>query len=489
LTRRIASYSSFLAAAALCGSLSLAQSARAEITLVQKDKWTVYMNGRVQTFFSYANGDGFPRNVTDANCQPITTTDANGNMVTDQLCNPVELRQGGLDSGAALPEFPAGTDLQTSDEPGKVEELRIRTGFTGNVLGFGIKNQVNETTEIGAYTAVTVGIDSDERRKFSIVRPDWRESYLRVSAPWGSLTAGRQLTLFSRGATEITYLYGYRYGLGFPGGVTPASQSTAGHIGFGVLANGFGAGFMYATPDMAGLQLSVGIFDANNIVGTQLLERTRWPRPEAELTYETKFSGGMFKLFGNGAFQKVYDYQGTPRSASIWGAGAGGRLEIGPVHLGVAGHYGKGVGVDYSLQPNNSLYFVEEAQADPEAKKIPKLRNVMGYYAHLMVTLSEMLDVNAGFGVTRILQLPEDKKAWTDPNMGMYPIPSVGYVVLNQQVGIGGGLTVHATDSLHVTAEFFHANFEWYKPVPSLPSTKTPSQAYNFVNAGLTFEF
>ena len=79
---------------------------------------------------------------------------------------------------------------------------------------------------------------------------------MRVTSFWGSLTAGRTLTLFSRGATEITYLYGYRYGLGFPGTVSDFSQSTAGSVGFGVLGNGFGAGLVYATPVMGGLQIS-----------------------------------------------------------------------------------------------------------------------------------------------------------------------------------------------------------------------------------------
>ena len=83
---------------------------------------------------------------------------------------------------------------------------------------------------------------------------------MRVNSFWGSLTAGRQLTLYSRGATEITYLYGYRYGLGFPGSVSNYSQSTAGSVGFGVMGAGFGAAFVYATPVMGGLQISVGGF-------------------------------------------------------------------------------------------------------------------------------------------------------------------------------------------------------------------------------------
>ena len=277
-----------------------------------------------------------------------------------QPCNTVELRGGGIDNGSALPEWPNAAAAANPDDPGLVREMRLRTGFTGNVLGFGIKKRISETTEVLGYSAVTVGIDSDERRKFSIVRPDWRESFLRITGPWGSFTAGRTLGLFSRGALEITYLYGYRYGLGFPGGITPAGQSTAGSVGFGVLASGFAAGFAYATPSLGGLVLHVGLYDPNNIVATKILERTRWPRAEYELIFQRTFGvSGLVKLFQNGACQRVYDYDGTTRSADIWGFGGGGRLEIGPVRIGLAGHYGKGIGVDYAMQPHGSLYFVE----------------------------------------------------------------------------------------------------------------------------------
>ena len=372
--------------------------------------------------------------------------------------------------------------------------MRLRTGFTGNVLGFGIKKRISDTTEVLGYTAVTVGIDSDERRKFSIVRPDWRESFLRVTGPWGSFTAGRTLGLFSRGALEITYLYGYRYGLGFPGGITPAGQSTAGSVGFGVLASGFGAGFAYATPSLGGLVLHVGVYDPNNIVATRLLERTRWPRAEYELIFQRTFGvSGLVKLFQNGATQRVYDYDGTTRSADIWGLGGGGRLEIGPVRIGFAGHYGKGIGVDYAMQPHGSLYFVEKAQAPGSTENV-KLRNVAGYYTQLMVMAGPKLSLHAGAGITQVFQLPEDKVAWNpalDPATGqpLFPVSSVGYVTIRQQIGLGGGLNVHFTPNIHLALEYFHAYFQWYKPVPSPAGAPYPSQTMRTVNLGLTYDF
>src|SRR3954466_11984304 len=217
------------------------------------------MNGRFQAFANYNDGQGYPGNGQTA-------------LITDGNDKPVELRGGGIERGDAVPEFQMGTN-PTPGNQGLVRELRIRSGFTGNVLGFGIRKRLSERTEILGYSAVTVGIDSEQRRKFAIVQPDWRESFVRVTSSWGSFTAGRTLTLFSRGATEITYLYGYRYGLGFPGTITNASQSTAGSVGFGVLGNGFGSGLAYATPRLAGLQITVGAYDAVNFPNTLLLNR------------------------------------------------------------------------------------------------------------------------------------------------------------------------------------------------------------------------
>jgi hypothetical protein len=478
LTDRTVSRSKWAAAAlALLVSLVFARSASADITIYDNDGWTVFMNGRIQTFGNYNDGKGRPRQLTDANCMP----DPNDPTMT--ICATVELRGGGIDEGSGFPEWPAGTNLQTTNNPGVVREARLRTGFTGNVLGFGIKRRISDTTEVLGYSAVTVGIDSEVRRKFSEVRPDWRESFLRVTGPWGSLTGGRTLTLHSRGALEVTYLYGYRYGLGFPGGVSTAGQSTAGSVGFGVLASGFGAGFAYATPDLGGFQLTVGAYDANNLVTTRLLERTRWPRTEFEATYQLKFGQkGLLKLFGNGAWQQLFDQAGSPRKVDIWGAGYGLRLEVGPVRLGFAGHYGKGIGVTYALEPHQSLYYDQAALMDPT--KSVKMRNVDGYYLQLMVMASQLLSLHAGAGMTRVFKLPEDKTP-LDPAVS----PSVGFVTIRRQIGIGAGINVHFSQNLHMAVEYFHAYFDWYKPIPAPANAKNPSQTMRTVNVGMTYDF
>jgi hypothetical protein len=224
-----------------------AGSTRAEITLVETKDWTVFVTGRMQAFLNYNEGVGLPKGQVDANG------------------NSVSLLGGGEESPVALEEG------QTADTTaGEIRDLRVRTGFVGNVIGFGFKNRLTLDTEITGYTAVTTYIDSTARRKYAPINPDWRESYLKIAGPWGSVVAGRTLVLFSRGATEITYLYGYKYGLGWVGSVSSQGGNGPGngHVGFGILGNGFGAGIAYATPNILGAQLTVGVYDANNIPGS-----------------------------------------------------------------------------------------------------------------------------------------------------------------------------------------------------------------------------
>ena len=74
-------------------------------------------------------------------------------------------------------------------------------------------------------------------------------------------------------------------------------------------------------------------------------EATRYPRPEGELTWDMASSSGSFKvhLFGNGAFQNLYRPAET-RSATAWGVGYGGRMEIGRFPPGRGGALRKGAG-------------------------------------------------------------------------------------------------------------------------------------------------
>jgi predicted porin len=472
--RRSRKQSAALAAALAFGcAASFAGNAAADVTLLEKDGWTVYTNGRIQAFLNYNDGNGFPVDVFDANG------------------GPVDLQGGGIERADAYVELPENAD---SDDPGKVQELRIRTGFAGNLFGFGVKKQLRGDTTLDGYFGLGSVIQSAARRSYTKNYPDLREAFARLSSPsWGSFTFGRQGTLFSRGATEITYLYAYAYALGFPGAVTEAGDPypTAGHVGFGVMGNPTNAGLAYSTPSLGGLQVTLGLFDANNVPVTNW-ERVRWPRLEGELAFQTNLgANGMFKLFANGAMQKLYQRDGD-KDTTMLGTGYGARFEVGPVHLGVAGHYAKGSGLSFAFQPSPAI-------ANPSDTE-HELRTFDGYYGQLMVSATSQVDVSAGAGISRAKRGKADlENQIDDDNDPSTPAASdggsptgrdsVGHVPIKQQLGFSAGVTFHAADNLHFAIDYFRAMFEWYPPVPSIEGEGGPEQKFHFINAGATFDW
>jgi hypothetical protein len=222
---------------------------------------------------------------------------------------------------------------------------------------------------------------------------------------------------------------------------------------------------------------------------------------------------GMFKVFGNGAYQKIYQSNGH-NDATVYGMGYGGRVELGPVHLGLAGHMGKGVGLNFALEPNPAIFHIVT-----EEPVLQKFRDTDGFYGQLMVSAMDKLDFMAGAGITRIKLLEEDKtdarydNDGDDPDndgltdtdgdgMGDTPAtpranddadPTQNDPVMDRpikhQMGISGGVTFHLDDNLHLSLEYFRAMFEWYKPTHPGPDYETPTQKFHVVNAGITYDF
>jgi hypothetical protein len=219
---------------------------------------------------------------------------------------------------------------------------------------------------------------------------------------------------------------------------------TNGMVGFGVLGSGFGPAFIYGTPVLGGFQLNVGLFDPATMSAGRLT-RTKLPRAEAEATFERTFgSKGKFVLFANGAYQKVYqpgDCVESPATGpcnqTIQGVGYGGRLEVGPFHLGLAGHYGKGLGLNYALE--QSLQAIDT---------LSYLRTFDGYYAQTQVVLGKF-DVFAGAGITRLFLTDVDKT-----------LPQ--YSNVKNQIGYNGGVVYNVSDNLHIDLEYMRAESNWY---------------------------
>ena len=264
----------------------------------------------------------------------------------------------------------------------------MSSGFVPNVFGFGLRRNITPWTTVTAYIAAWHAIETESRRKYRENFPDVREAYVRLDGLWGSLLVGRALTLFSRGATEIDFLYGHGFGVGNPVGYDTHGPS-AGHVGFGVLANGFAAGIAYATPPIKGLQLTVGYYDPVTADGIAW-ERTKWGQMQSELTLTAGWASSARSSCSPTAVGKsLYKPNNDIDSANVYGVGYGGRLELGPVRLGVAGHRGKGIGIFYAFDFGESV--VERAQ------NTFKFRTFDGHYVQGQVKIRKF-DVSAGWG-------------------------------------------------------------------------------------------
>jgi hypothetical protein len=425
--------------ASLVGALaaSLAGAVRAEVPLAKTESgWEVFTDGRVGAFVQYVDGDGLPQTRVDA-------SGMQGHSIGDGGFDFVGERRLGPNGGATQ---------------GTIQGSRVRSGFVGNILAFGVRRQVTATTRATAYIATWHEIETEARRKYREVFPDVREGYLRLDGPWGSLLMGRALTLFSRGATQIDALYGHGFGVGNPAGFDNHGPS-GGHVGFGVLASGFAAGIAYATPVLGGFQLTAGYYDPNNFAGLGW-ERTKWGRPEAELTFDAALGdAARLRLFANGGWQEVYQANDS-RGTAVYGVGYGGRLELWRLRLGVAGHYGRGLGLSYAFDANNAV--VATAHDD-------ELRTFDGYYAQGMLVLGR-LDLSAGWGITRVHELSVD--LIPDPMTNQVPLS-----VIRQQAGISAAVVYHLTDFLHADADYFRADCQWWLG---------ERQVVNTFNAGLT---
>ena len=420
----------------LAGALAWSRPAAAEVVLLKTDGGLEFFTeGRVGGFFEAVTG------------QTLPTGFGQDGMLLHTIGD------GGVDIGGLYGSLPNGAIGQ-----GNINATRVRSGFLGNVLSFGIRRKLTETVTVKGYISIWANIENENERSFVPAFPDAREGYVQVSGPAGSLLVGRSLTLFSRGATEIDFLYGHRYGVGNPAGFDSQGPS-GGFVGYGLLASTFSAGIAYATPSFHGLMLTAGYYDPSAFVGLYW-ERTQLGRGEAELTFDQPLGNlGKIHLFANGAFQKIYARL-SDRSSSVWGGGAGGRIELSIFRLGLAGHSGQGLGFDYAFDGSNAV--VEQANTQ-------QLRKFDGYYAQSMVVLGRF-DVSAGAGITRVHEVPGD--VIPDPTTGMQAVS-----VLKQRIGLAGAVVYHFSDYLHFDVDYFRASAEWWLG---------ERQVVNAINSGLT---
>jgi hypothetical protein len=428
----------------------LPASASAEKIIASVDNWQLYTDGRAGGFFSWVYGDGLPR--------PTYTIDPATGLAVEQH----NISGGGFNSvlqqGIVTDPTMAPPGSMMPNQ-GTINVQRVRSGFIGNVFGFGVRGPITPYTTLTAYIQMWAFIESAGRQKNQPNYMDVRQGYTKIEGPWGSLLAGRTRALFSRGATDIDAMYAHRWGVGFPGSID-SNGPTLGQIGFGVLGSGFAGGVIYGTPNIYGFQLNVGVFDPIQLQGNGGWNRTKYARPEFEATYQLEWRNGKLVLFGNGAYQNVYKngYCPTtpdpmnptapvlPCSATAKGLGAGGRLEVGPFHLGIAVDRGQGLGLNYALE-------VSDAAQDLQGN----MRTFDAGYVQTQLILGK-IELAAGVGIARVFRTDFDKShELLDPTTGM-----AGFSIIKYQLGENASIVYDFTPALHFDLDFFRAQATWY---------------------------
>jgi hypothetical protein len=142
--------------------------------------------------------------------------------------------------------------------------------------------------------------------------------------------------------------------------------------------------------------------------------------------------------------------------------GYGGRFEIGRIHLGVAGHYGKGLGLAYALQ-SDAISVSQNFE----------LRTFDGYSV-IAQYAADRFDFNVGWGISRVFRLPSDDAPESANNS-----------LLKYQMGYSAVFVYHVSENLHIDFEYFRADARWFGAPAVLAAGGTAEkQAVNFFGTG-----
>jgi len=414
-----------------------ARPASADLVLFEKDGWTFYTDGRVNSFLSLGTGNDFPSPSPNTNTPGVDPTTG---MPFD---NPTHQIIGG---GGAY--FTAGFP-NDQGYGGKYLGTRVRSGFLGTVLAFGMKRQLTEWTTVKSYmslwgTSQTYARDRNNDGGLSTSKGfDAREAWIGIDGVWGSFLAGRQGGILGGISTEIDFTYGHNYGLGLP--CLEIYYPACGHIGTGALGPGNAAGFSYVTPSMGGFHIKAALYDPVRLLGAW--ERVPYPRPEGAMWFERRISPaiwfkvqaeGMYQFMGQRGGAKIGRMDDPHATDEVWGVAGGARLEAGPFRLGLSAFRGKGLGSYVALQNSPSTF----------NSATYNFRYFTGLYAQTALVFgSEQL--SAGIGRVKDDLLPEDK---TD----------AGTSNLKYQTGISAAFYHRVTPNLVVGFDYFMFRTDWW---------------------------
>ena len=288
---------------------------------------------------------------------------------------------------------------------------------------------VVKTPEVNGLTGtgqITFAVDSSSEKSSRLNKSgvfgtgsniDMREVFFNVSGDFGTISVGRTLALFGRQAIlkDIT-LFGMGALAGADGGGTGL-----GRIGYGYVYPDFRTRFVYQTPDMNGFQLSVGIFDPQEPIGSAVLGtnngfETDTPQFQAEATFNSAFEGGSFSGWAGFIWQEMEVVDQGDIETVGWNIGA----SVAAQGFSMTGQYYDGEALGTLLfNPGPSLANEGFGCANGRCSEADN----DGFYVQAAYTFNGVTKVGGGYGESKqdanaMYAIPESEgNMWT---VGVY---------------------------------------------------------------------
>ena len=225
---------------------------------------------------------------------------------------------------------------------------------------------------------------------------DFRQTYLTFARPdFGEVKIGRDIGLFGSDAilNDITLLAS-----GSPGGNVAPANTTLGRIGVGYIYTDFQPQITYTTPGLAGLHLSVGVFQPLESLSGPAQANSQ-PGFQGKLTWDGKVGGVGLHTWVSGITQK-HDVV-TGGSYTGQGLDFGGKATAGPVQL--LGYYYTATGLGTTVL---NLF---------DTDTFGNRRGSDGYYFQALVTLGKF--TAAGSYGASLLHYANDADAIANPTL------------------------------------------------------------------------
>jgi hypothetical protein len=432
----------------------------AEVPIGEAAGWAVSIDGRVNAFVSHVWGDNRPPGLDNLNWVGFNESNSPGQ----------------------------------ADADNQLRKTRVRSGYVPSTLGFTVRKTVSDNFRITG--RVELGIQITNIDPAFIGDPTWMEPrsvFLDLAGDWGSVHAGRDMSLFPRQNLFMNYELGHGYGLGFPCSYERMFGGACGHVGFGVLWPDFRAQVGYSTPKFGDiLQISVALLDPRT-VPTYNWDRTPLPRVESDAVADFSFgeSSGL-KAWANGFWQTVGTAVDSVDPATMtstredfsqdaYGVGGGVQGSFGPFKAGLSGYTGKGMDGFGTFSFNPIAIGQDNTLPDRSERRF---RKTSGFLVEASVTFGSTW-VMGGFGKALL-----DRDA-TDPPIDTLEAPPL----IRTQTGISAGL-FHRIDCVVLGIDYFNARYAFDARLtdpdmsgPLEPTYVDSKQTVQIVNSGVTLEW